>query len=750
MNKKLLPQIFALFTFLFFNINVYSQNIAINASGTAANLSSMLDISSGTSSNKGLLIPRVTSAQKTAMNPLPAAAQGLIVYQTDGVEGFYYNTSTTTTPVWSYLTPGGWSLLGNTGTVSATNFIGTTDAVDWVVRTTNTERMRVLAGGNVGIGVTNSAYNLEINGTFGFGNGASGSYRSRTETRNDAGQIATQSGFFETSAPTNFPSGAASWWHLVDIRHSNNANNYALQIAGSFFDQNLYFRKTNNSSTTAWSQLLTTAAASTGYIQNQFAGAQASANHWVSGSSRATEVYAANWFRNDAANTGLYNSSTGAGIYSPSVGLMSTYNSASLQIEGASVGAGNLRFTTANPYIVSSSYFVAPGGAYFNVGTVYTEAQYQSRGGIHNDANTYLTVAGGTLAYTYFTGRIGILTTAPTVPVDAVGAGLFGNGTYRNKIGWYVGADPYVGGSVNGWGYCGSNTEAWWNVSSYNYAAPSRREIKHNITPVNESAELSELVMNDIDRIKPSFYKYNIETDQMEAGNETKYRAQMHLGVIIDESPDYILDQSFSGVDLYAISTLALAGVKYNRNEIKEIKELLGKVSVLTISDFGSMVLDGSEVLVRFSDEFISKFSSSDNMPSITVTPTNANASLYITEITKEGFKVKNGMNTNGSLTFNWIAMAKVNTPVANENKNSNEKISAELLQQIKVPANIKSSTNTYFMNLKPTQGKNLEENKQEPTNPNLVSPEIMRKPLQTRTETPTYPIEKTNTVTPK
>ena len=124
----------------------------------------MLDISSGTSSNRGLLIPRVTAAQKTAMNPLPAAAQGLVVYQTDGVEGFYYNTSTTTTPVWSYLTPGGWSLLGNTGTVSATNFIGTTDAVDWVVRTTNTERMRILAGGNVGIGIAVPTQRLDVQG----------------------------------------------------------------------------------------------------------------------------------------------------------------------------------------------------------------------------------------------------------------------------------------------------------------------------------------------------------------------------------------------------------------------------------------------------------------------------------------------------------------------------------------------------------------------------------------------------------
>lgn len=71
-----------------------------------------------------------------------------------------------------------------------------------------------------------------------------------------------------------------------------------------------------------------------GYILDQFAGAQAGANHWVSGNSRATEVYAANWFRNDASGTGLYNQVTGAGIYSPAAGLMSTYNGSNFRIEG--------------------------------------------------------------------------------------------------------------------------------------------------------------------------------------------------------------------------------------------------------------------------------------------------------------------------------------------------------------------------------------------------------------------------------
>src|SRR5437773_432276 len=79
---------------------VNAQNIAINTTGAAANSSAGLDINF---TNKGLLIPRVTNAQRTAMNPLPAAAQGLLVYQTDGAEGFYYNTSTSTTPNWILL-----------------------------------------------------------------------------------------------------------------------------------------------------------------------------------------------------------------------------------------------------------------------------------------------------------------------------------------------------------------------------------------------------------------------------------------------------------------------------------------------------------------------------------------------------------------------------------------------------------------------------------------------------------------------
>jgi hypothetical protein len=42
-----------------------------------------------------------------------------------------------------------WNATGNAGTVAGTNFIGTTDAIDFVTKTNNTERLRVLSTGQV-------------------------------------------------------------------------------------------------------------------------------------------------------------------------------------------------------------------------------------------------------------------------------------------------------------------------------------------------------------------------------------------------------------------------------------------------------------------------------------------------------------------------------------------------------------------------------------------------------------------------
>lgn len=151
----------------------FSQNVGINATGASAHASSMLDI---TSTTKGLLIPRMTSAQRTA---IVTPATGLTVYDTT-LGGFYYYNGT----IWVMLLNSntGWSLLGNTGTNPTNNFVGTTDAVDFVTRTNNAERIRVLSSGNVGIGTNAPVSRLEVrndasataisltNGTGGIGN----------------------------------------------------------------------------------------------------------------------------------------------------------------------------------------------------------------------------------------------------------------------------------------------------------------------------------------------------------------------------------------------------------------------------------------------------------------------------------------------------------------------------------------------------------------------------------------------------
>jgi hypothetical protein len=56
----------------------------------------------------------------------------------------------------------GWALTGNSGTDPAVNFLGTTDNRPLVIRTNNTERMRVTETGNVGIGTAAPTERLQV------------------------------------------------------------------------------------------------------------------------------------------------------------------------------------------------------------------------------------------------------------------------------------------------------------------------------------------------------------------------------------------------------------------------------------------------------------------------------------------------------------------------------------------------------------------------------------------------------------
>jgi len=105
---------------LLMSMSSFAQNVGIN--NPAPHAKSLLDL---TSTDKGLLAPRMTQAQRLAMFAAPdATAKGMLVYQTDNSTGFYYYDGA----VWQNLNSNaGWGLTGNAGTTPATNFMGTTD-----------------------------------------------------------------------------------------------------------------------------------------------------------------------------------------------------------------------------------------------------------------------------------------------------------------------------------------------------------------------------------------------------------------------------------------------------------------------------------------------------------------------------------------------------------------------------------------------------------------------------------------------
>jgi parallel beta-helix repeat protein len=74
----------------------FAQSVGVGTAAPAA--TAMLEVASTT---KGMLVPRMTLAQRTAIS---SPAQGLLVYQTDGAQaGFYYNASATSTANWLWL-----------------------------------------------------------------------------------------------------------------------------------------------------------------------------------------------------------------------------------------------------------------------------------------------------------------------------------------------------------------------------------------------------------------------------------------------------------------------------------------------------------------------------------------------------------------------------------------------------------------------------------------------------------------------
>src|SRR5947207_2541249 len=102
---------------------LYSQSIGIGT--TTPDAKAQLDI---TSTSKGILIPRLTTVQRTGIVNPP---KGLLVYDSTSQLIFFHDGTN-----WQGLSnqSNTWSVTGNSGLDSASNFIGTLDNKPFVIK----------------------------------------------------------------------------------------------------------------------------------------------------------------------------------------------------------------------------------------------------------------------------------------------------------------------------------------------------------------------------------------------------------------------------------------------------------------------------------------------------------------------------------------------------------------------------------------------------------------------------------------
>ncbi len=140
--------------------NQATAQMKVGNNPTTIDASSMLEVEA---TNQGILLPRISIGNIVTWGLAGATpVNGMFVYNTNAATtggsgiGIYYWANAK----WNYVQNGpnvAWLLTGNAGTAPGTyaapgtNFLGTTDNVDFALRTANAERLRIGATGQVGI-----------------------------------------------------------------------------------------------------------------------------------------------------------------------------------------------------------------------------------------------------------------------------------------------------------------------------------------------------------------------------------------------------------------------------------------------------------------------------------------------------------------------------------------------------------------------------------------------------------------------
>ncbi len=280
-------------------------------------------------------------------------------------------------------------------------------------------------------------------------------------------------------------------------------------------------------------------------------------------------------------------------------------------------------------------------------------------------------------------------------PLEVGNDGMTG---LQARIGyWYGGTEVAIDPETNMFGYVGYINRAWWAMYSYSYNIASQRSLKRDITPVNNDKGLEHLIMEDIDRLRPSLYYMIAEHEMARSPGDAKYRPHYRLGVIVDEAPDYTLNPDLSSVDIYALASLSIAGVKHNNTRIQELESMIERNS---ITDHGSISTISNEVKVAFSNGFVEDLNGM--LPVVNLTPIGTGAAdLRIVSKSADGFTVRN--MTGEGMAFDWLALAKVDRPDGSPRSRVPHAVERSIRDRMHLPASVKQEVIDHYNKIQVT-----------------------------------------------
>ncbi|MCR5889673.1 hypothetical protein LRS06_18220 [Hymenobacter sp. J193] len=398
---------------------------------TAPDASAALDI---VSSDKGLLLPRVAAASAIAS---PAA--GLLVYQTGGIPGFYYNAGTAAAADWQLL---GADNLGNhvaTQGLTGTNGEDIGTVVGLGIRPDGGLNLaqsgvghNLLLGyqaGQIlmpveadGTGIENQfiGYQAGQLTTVGSRNHFSGYQAGYANTEGNGNQfIGFQSGYSNTTGEGNFFSGYHSGYS-----NTTGFANHFVGVRSGFFNTTGFFNQFDGNNS---------GVSNTEGNYNMFSGFGSGLGN-TTGSNNVFSGYLAGSANEEGTNNTAIGANSGPDIYHKNIenatalgaNVVLTQSNTVVLGSGANVGIGTSEPT--QKLEVAGTIFSSTGGFQFPDGTTQTTAAGADNLGNHT-ATESLKLNGNTLSNTGTggltvddAGNVGIGTSAPNSALTVGGA----------------------------------------------------------------------------------------------------------------------------------------------------------------------------------------------------------------------------------------------------------------------------------------------------------------------------------------